>query len=73
MEGDYMQNQYEVIFSEDNFKTKYSGVITEESPYFYFISSWKYGNRWIPKENCIIGKKLISIYLEEIVEDEADV
>jgi hypothetical protein len=59
---------FEVEFSEDNWKTKYNGYITGESPYFYYIISQKYGNRWIGKENCIIGNRLISVY-EEIYDN----
>jgi hypothetical protein len=55
---------YEVKFSEDNWRTEYNGYITEESPYFYFVVSPKYGNRWISKQSCIIGNKIKSVYEE---------
>jgi hypothetical protein len=53
---------FEVIFSEDNWMTKYNGYVVWESPYFYFVISEKYGNRWIGKKNCIIGDRLKSVY-----------
>lgn len=53
---------YKVKFSEDNWKTVYDGTVVNESPYFYYVKSFKYGNRWISKSSCEIIEKIEDNY-----------
>lgn len=53
--GDY------VWFTEDEWTTKHVGQVREILMYSYYITSWTYGNFYIPKSDVKLKEKCLPL------------